>query len=79
MKKVIIKKEDLIQNIEKIKKHAEKNGKDDNGNYTKIIAVVKGNGYGLDIIEFTKFLIDQGIDFFAVATIEEAKKLDKLG
>ena len=79
MKKVIIKKEDLIQNIEKIKKHAEKNGKDDNGNYTKIIAVVKGNGYGLDIIEFTKFLIDQGIDFFAVATIEEAKKIRQAG
>ena len=79
MKKVVINKEDLIYNIEKIKEHAEKNGKDDNGEYTKIIAVVKGNGYGLDIIEFTKFLIDQGIDFFAVATIEEAKKIRQAG
>lgn len=75
MKKIIINKSDLVYNIEKIKEHAEKNGKDDYGNNTKIIAVVKGNGYGLDIVSYTKFLIDQGIDFFAVATIEEALKI----
>ena len=79
MKKVVIKKEDLVYNIEKIKEHAEKKGKDDNGNYTKIIAVVKGNGYGLDIVSYTKFLIDQGINFFAVATVEEALKIRQAG
>ena len=79
MKKVVINKEDLRYNIEKIKKHAEKNGKDDNGKYAKIIAVVKGNGYGLDIVEYVKFLIDQGIDFFAVATVEEALKIRQAG
>ena len=79
MKKVVIKKEDLIYNIEKIKEFSEKNGKDDNGNFTKIIAVVKGNGYGLDIVSYTNFLIDQGINFFAVATVEEALKIRQAG
>lgn len=79
MKELIVNKKDLIENINKIKEYSEKNGKDDNGNYAKIIAVVKGNGYGLDIIEFTKFLIDQGIDFFAVSTLEEALKIRNAG
>ncbi len=79
MKKIIISKKDLIENINKIKKHAEKSGKDDDGNYTKIIAVVKGNGYGLDIVQYTNFLIDQGIDFFAVSTVEEALKIRQAG
>ena len=79
MKKIIISKKDLIENINKIKKHAEKSGKDDDENYTKIIAVVKGNGYGLDIVQYTNFLIDQGIDFFAVSTVEEALKIRQAG
>ncbi len=79
MKELIINKNDLIENVNKIKEYVKRNGKDDNGNYTKIIAVVKGNGYGLDIIEFTKFLIDQGIDFFAVSTVEEALKIRQAG
>ena len=79
MKKVVINKEDLIENVNKIKSYAERNGKDDNGNFTKIIAVVKGNGYGLDIVKYTKFLIDQGIDFFAVSTLEEVLKIRQAG
>ena len=79
MKEVVIKKDDLIYNIEKIKEYVEKDGKDDNENYPKIIAVVKGNGYGLDLISYTKFLIDQGINFFAVATVEEALKIRQAG
>lgn len=79
MNTLVINKEDLRHNIEKIKEYAEKSGKDDKGNGLKIIAVVKANGYGLGIVEFTKFLIDNGISSFAVATIEEALELRKAG
>ena len=79
MNTLVIEKEDLRHNIEQIKKFANKTGKDDEGNPIKIIAVVKANGYGLGIVEYTKFLIDQGISFFAVATVDEALKLRKAG
>lgn len=79
MKTIVIKKEDLRHNINKIKEHAMTNENDDNGNSVKIIAVVKGNGYGLGLIQYVKFLMDEGIDFFAVATVEEALKIREAG
>lgn len=79
MNKLVIEKEALRHNIEQIKKFASKSGQDDNGNPLKIIAVVKANGYGLGIVEYTKFLIDNGIDFFAVSTLEEAMLLRENG
>ena len=78
MNTLVIKKEDLKYNIEQIKKMAEKAGKDDQGNYIKIIAILKEQ-YGLDLIEYAKLLTENGIDFFAVETIEEAIKLRKAG
>ena len=79
MNKLVIEKEALRHNIEQIKKFATKSGQDDKGNPLKIIAVVKANGYGLGIVEYTKFLVDNGIDFFAVSTIEEALLLRENG
>lgn len=43
-------------------------------NNKKIIAVVKGNAYGLGIEGITEFL-DQFVDFFAVGDLEEAKRV----
>ncbi|MBP3635275.1 MAG: alanine racemase [Bacilli bacterium] len=72
MSELIIKKEDLLHNINEIKSRV---SSDD---YT-LIAVVKGNAYGLGIVEFTKFLIDAGFNFFAVAEASEALLLRKNG
>lgn len=79
MSTLVINKKDLLENIEKVKEFAEKRGQDDNGNSLKIIAVVKANGYGLGIVEFTKILIDKGIKSFAVATKDEAYILREAG
>lgn len=72
MSEVIIDKKDLLYNVNEIKKQISKD------NYT-IIAVVKGNGYGLDSTKLTNFLIDCGINTFAVAATEEAIKLRNSG
>ena len=49
---------------------------------SKIIAVVKANGMGLDLVEYTKFLIEEGIEFFGVSVPDDAitlrnNKIDK--
>lgn len=68
MKVLVVEKNKLADNVEKIKAHAKKTG-------TKVIAMIKGNGYGLGICQFAQFLIKCGIDTFAVSTLEEALAL----
>lgn len=76
MKALIIEKKDLKHNIQRIKEFINSNN---NEKKTDIIAVIKGNAYGLDLIQYANFLIDNGISFFAVASTEEAVKLRKSG
>lgn len=72
MKVLEINKEDLIHNINIIKKI---NKVEDGLKSPEIIAVVKGNAYGLGLVEFSKILVEQGIEFLAVSTVEEALEL----
>ena len=76
MKVLEINKEDLVHNINVIKKL---NKVEDGLKSPEIIAVVKGNAYGLGLIEVSKILNEQGIEFLAVATVEEALELRQNG
>ncbi len=74
MKQLVVNKEDLKHNIKRLKDYTKKISNDDN--YT-IIAVVKGNGYGLGLNEYSEILVENGIKYLAVATFEEAIELRK--
>ncbi len=76
MKALIIEKKDLKHNISRIKEFINPENKEKR---VEIIAVIKGNGYGLGLTQYAEFLIDNGISFFAVASTDEAIKLRKSG
>lgn len=69
MKKLVIEKSKLIDNINKLKSITN----------TPFIATLKNNGYGLGLNEFPKILEELGIEFFAISTVEEAVKLRENG
>lgn len=71
MKKLEIKKEYLIYNLNYIKSLLK--------DKTKIIVVVKANGVGLGLVEYSKFLVENGIDCLAVANVSEALALRNAG
>ena len=68
MKKLIIQKQALTENIQKIVSHAAKGG-------AQVIAMLKGNGYGLGICEFARLLLQNGVHLLAVSEFCEAKQL----
>ena len=74
MKTLVVETEKIKHNLKIIKEIIEKNNQK-----TKIIAVIKGNGYGLGLIEYAQLLVDNGIEILAVATVEEAIKLRTSG
>ena len=74
MKQLIVNREDLKHNINRVQEYTKQISK--NKDYT-IIAVVKGNGYGLGLNEYSEVLVENGIKYLAVATFEEAIELRK--
>ncbi len=68
MSRYVIEKEKLVQNIEILKQKAK----------VQIIGVVKGNGYGLGIKEFTTVLKENGIKTFAVTEVMDIPVLREI-
>ncbi len=46
---------------------------------TRVIGVVKGNGYGLGLVELAGHLLEYGVDCLAVSELEEALELRRWG
>ncbi len=67
---VVIEKEKLINNIQVVKNKAQG---------AKIIAVVKGNAYGMGVNIAPKVFLENGIDTFAVCDLPEAMELKEQG
>lgn len=76
MSQIIIEEAKLQHNIDVIKEKIQ-NRNDDKGNPLKIIAVLKGNAYGMGVQLVAKKLLDNNIDFFAVTELDEALELRK--
>jgi alanine racemase len=63
--RVIVQKDSIISNLKTIQKEVK----------VPIIAVLKGNGYGIGDTQFAKILLENGIKTLAVSRIEEAEVL----
>lgn len=70
MKYLEVKKDDLVFNINKLKQSLAP---------AEIIAVLKGNAYGLDMLAFGSLLLENGITTFAVSELSEALALREAG
>ena len=72
MKKLTVDTKLLENNISTLLAEASKTN-------TKIIAMLKGNGYGLDICRFAALLVKNGIDTISVALLSEAMQIKNAG
>lgn len=77
MKKLEINQKDLKRNLEKIKEIS-KHQKEEIS-IPKIIGVVKGNGMGLGLEQYAKFLVENDIKILAVSNFDEAIRLRNSG
>ena len=71
MKSLIISKEDLKHNINIIKSIAEKSN-------CNIIGIVKGNGYGLGLIEYSKFLLQNRNIYYCSSNYRRSNSFAKI-
>ena len=67
----IVHTDKLKNNIKSIKNYI--------GNEKKLMAVVKADAYGHGFCEVAKVAVENGADYLAVACIEEAKQIRKIG
>ncbi len=70
MKTLVVELDRILHNLNIVKEKSKK---------SKIIAVLKGNFYGLGATEVAKFLSANGVECFAVSRIEEAIELREAG
>lgn len=70
MKALVVEKDKLRKNIDIVKKRAD---------HAMIFGVLKGNGYGLGLIELARILRDDGISRFAVTEPSDALRLRGAG
>ena len=75
MKKVVVNRDDLKNNVNVLRNILNEKVKKIGSKGSKIIPVVKGNGYGLGLIEYSKTLLECDIDMLGIATFEEAEIL----
>ncbi len=76
MTQVIIEEEKLQNNIDVIKAQLQKSN---NNEIPQIIAVLKGNSYGLTNEILSKKLLENGINYFAVSEVQEGIELRNIG